>query len=90
MTSIVRQAATGTLSGYDWFGSGDILIDLKDQSLKKVLGTFTLIGCGLRRYCPETGFFQGDGSVYSPQLGQTLSVTCTNSVGTSAAVSGGR
>lgn len=26
----------------------DILIDMKDQSLKKVLGTFTLIGCGLR------------------------------------------
>jgi hypothetical protein len=28
----------------------DILIDMKDQSLKKVLGTFTLIGCGLRKF----------------------------------------
>jgi hypothetical protein len=28
----------------------DILIDMKDQSLKKVLGTFTLIGCGLKKF----------------------------------------
>lgn len=28
----------------------DILIDMKDQSMKKVLGTFTLIGCGLKKF----------------------------------------
>lgn len=28
----------------------DIVIDMKDQSMKKVLGTFTLIGCGLRKF----------------------------------------
>jgi len=28
----------------------DILIDMKDQSLKTVLGTFTLIGCGLKKF----------------------------------------
>lgn len=28
----------------------DILIDMKDQSLKKVLGTFTLVGCGLKKF----------------------------------------
>jgi hypothetical protein len=28
----------------------DMLIDIKDQSLKKVLGTFTLIGCGLKKF----------------------------------------
>lgn len=28
----------------------DIIIDMKDQSLKKVLGTFTLIGCGLKKF----------------------------------------
>jgi hypothetical protein len=28
----------------------DILIDMKDQSLKKTLGTFTLIGCGLKKF----------------------------------------
>jgi hypothetical protein len=28
----------------------DILIDMKDQSLKKVLGTFTLVGCGLKTF----------------------------------------
>lgn len=28
----------------------DILIDMKDQTLKKVLGTFTLVGCGLKRF----------------------------------------
>lgn len=28
----------------------DIIIDMKDQSLKRVLGTFTLIGCGLKKF----------------------------------------
>jgi len=28
----------------------DILIDMKDQSMKKVLGSFTLIGCGLKKF----------------------------------------
>jgi hypothetical protein len=28
----------------------DILIDMKDQSLKTTLGTFTLIGCGLKKF----------------------------------------
>jgi hypothetical protein len=28
----------------------DILVDVKDQSLKKTLGTFTLIGCGLKKF----------------------------------------
>lgn len=28
----------------------DIIIDMKDQSLKKTLGTFTLIGCGLKKF----------------------------------------
>jgi len=28
----------------------DVLIDMKDQSLKTVLGTFTLIGCGLKKF----------------------------------------
>jgi hypothetical protein len=28
----------------------DILIDMKDQTMKKVLGTFTLIGCGLKKF----------------------------------------
>lgn len=28
----------------------DIIIDMKDQSLKQVLGTFTLIGCGLKKF----------------------------------------
>lgn len=28
----------------------DILIDMKDQSLKTVLGSFTLIGCGLKKF----------------------------------------
>lgn len=28
----------------------DILIDMKDQSLKTVLGTFTLVGCGLKKF----------------------------------------
>ena len=59
------------ISGYAWFGSCDTLIDRKDKSLKKVLGTFTLVGCG--RYMPETGFFQCHGGVYSPQLGQQVS-----------------
>lgn len=28
----------------------DIIIDMKDQSMKKTLGTFTLIGCGLKKF----------------------------------------
>lgn len=28
----------------------DILIDMKDQTMKKTLGTFTLIGCGLKKF----------------------------------------
>ena len=28
----------------------DIIIDMKDQTLKRVLGTFTLIGCGLKKF----------------------------------------
>jgi hypothetical protein len=28
----------------------EILVDMKDQSLKKVLGTFTLVGCGLKKF----------------------------------------
>lgn len=28
----------------------DIIIDMKDQTLKKTLGTFTLIGCGLKKF----------------------------------------
>lgn len=28
----------------------EIIVDMKDQSLKKVLGTFTLVGCGLKKF----------------------------------------
>lgn len=42
-----RVIGDGVLSDDETF---DILIDMKDQSLKKTLGTFTLVGCGLKKF----------------------------------------
>ena len=59
---VIRPGATGTLSGCDWF------------STRKGYGVNTRSDTWLSpdRYCPETGFFQGHGGVYSPQIGQSV------------------
>jgi hypothetical protein len=43
----VRIIQDGHCEEAEW---QDMIIDMKDQSLKTVLGTFTLIGCGLKKF----------------------------------------
>jgi hypothetical protein len=43
----VKVIQDGVISESEYF---DILIDMYDQSMKNVLGTFTCIGCGLKKF----------------------------------------
>jgi len=64
---VVRPGATSTLSGYDWFPSAG-----RFRGMNANVRSTALLGVDRTRYCPETGFLQGHGSVYSPQIGTTV------------------
>jgi|GEM_PF-3246007 len=60
---LVRPGATGTISGYEWRTGGCNLVWSPRSNI-------LLYG----RYCHETGFIQCSDGVYSPSLGQPVSL----------------
>ena len=74
---LVRQGATSALTGYRWILNDSGTTGRTKYGRVKVHFHWDREGAGDSRagaWCPETGFFQCRDSVYSPQLGQPVSL----------------